>query len=120
MESPWHDLGAVEHLKQRPLQVVTAGRTQLALSYADGRFGAIHNACNHVGGPLGEGSLDGEYVVCPWHHWKFHRCTGQGEPGFEADAVPRFDLEEREGRLWVREQPSSKRSRSPHPPHPLE
>ena len=52
-----------------------------------GRFGIVSNTCNHAGGPLGDGRLDGEYVTCPWHNWKFHRCTGLGEPGFEEDAV---------------------------------
>ena len=46
----------------------------------------MSNACNHVGGPLGDGRLDGDYITCPWHNWKFHRCTGKGEPGFEEDA----------------------------------
>ncbi|KAB2956847.1 MAG: Rieske 2Fe-2S domain-containing protein, partial [Thermoanaerobaculia bacterium] len=32
-------------------------------------------------GPLGQGRLDGDYVVCPCHGWKFHRATGEGEPG---------------------------------------
>jgi nitrite reductase/ring-hydroxylating ferredoxin subunit len=50
-----------------------------------------------VGGPLGEGKLDGEYVVCPWHYYKFHRVTGEGEPGYEADRVPRHDVKVENG-----------------------
>ena len=118
--STWHDLGPVDELVKTPLRTVMAGRTKLALSYVDGRFGAIHNTCNHAGGPLGEGRLDGDYVVCPWHHWKFQRCTGKGEPGYEKDAVPQFELEQRDGHLWVREEAITKRSRLPHPPHALE
>lgn len=91
-EARWYDLGAVEALKTSPLQQIAIGRNRIALSYRDGVFGAISGLCNHVGGPLGEGHLDGDYVVCPWHHWKFHACTGEGEPGFEgivhwADAI---------------------------------
>lgn len=44
----------------------------------------MHGACNHVGGHLGEGTPDGEYIVCPCHQWKFSRQTGIGEPGFSA------------------------------------
>ena len=69
--------------------------------YQNGAFGAISGVCNHVGGPLGEGRLDGDYVVCPWHGWKFHRCTGVGEPGFEADRVPAFPVRSRRGRVLV-------------------
>jgi len=28
-----------------------------------------------VGGPLGEGRLNGDYIVCPWHQWTFHRAV---------------------------------------------
>ncbi len=116
----WHDLGDAAELAQKPLQQVMAGRTKLALSYADGRFGIIHNVCNHAGGPLGEGRLDGDYVVCPWHNYKFHRITGEGEPGYEDDRVPRFEFKLDGGRLLVREAPASTRNKLAHDPHPLD
>ena len=116
----WIDLGPIDELKQRPLQTVHAGRHKLALSFNDGRFGAVHNACNHVGGPLGEGRLENDFIVCPWHGWKFHRERGVGEPGYEADCVPSFALEERSGHLFVRAEPLTKRNKLPHPKHPLE
>ena len=71
------------------------------MSFKDGRFGVVSNACNHVGGPLGEGRLDGDYITCPWHNWKFHRCSGKGEPGFEEDAVPAYAVKVENGRVLV-------------------
>jgi multimeric flavodoxin WrbA/nitrite reductase/ring-hydroxylating ferredoxin subunit len=115
----WHDLGPIEELKARPLQAVHAGRTAIALSYKDGAFGAVSGVCNHVGGPLGDGSLDGDYVVCPWHHYKFHRVTGSGEPGFEEDRVPQYELKEEGGHLWVNLTPVRGRHKLHHEPHPL-
>ena len=79
-EPDWVDVGSVDELRTSSLQQVTARKTKIALSYQDDEFCAISNACNHVGGPLGEGTLDGEFVVCPWHYWKFHRKTGKGSP----------------------------------------
>ncbi len=84
----WIDVGATEELAKTPLRHVNAMGRDLAISWKDGIFGVVSNTCNHVGGPLGDGCLDGDYIVCPWHNWKFHRSTGLGEPGFEADAVP--------------------------------
>ena len=115
----WIDVGPVDELRQRPVQQVLVGRAKIALSCIDGEFGAISGVCNHVGGPLGEGRLDGQYVVCPWHYWKFHRQTGKGEPGYEADAVPVHAVRVEGGRVLVSAAPSSKRSRLPHDPHPL-
>jgi len=118
-DARWYDLGSVEELAREPLRHIAIGRTKIALSYKDGRFGAISGACNHVGGPLGQGTLDGDYVVCPWHHWKFHCRTGEGEPGFEQDCVPRYDLKEENGRLLLNLQPATRRNKLPHAPHPL-
>lgn len=83
----WTDIGSVDELKSKPLQQIRIGRAAIALSYMGGAFSAVSGACNHAGGPLGEDTLDGGYIVCPWHYWKFHRQTGQGEPGFAEDAV---------------------------------
>ena len=115
----WFDLGPVEKFKMQPLCQVKAGRTPLAVSWANCALGVVSGVCNHVGGPLGEGRLDGEYLVCPWHQYKFHRETGEGEPGFEADRVPRHEHKIEAGHLWVNLTPSSTRHKLPHEPHPL-
>ncbi len=115
----WVDVGAVEELRPRPVQTITLGRTKLALTYQEGRFGAVSAVCNHAGGPLDEGRLEGEYVVCPWHYWKFHARTGLGEPGFEEDRVPAHDVRVDGERVLVRKTPGSTRQRKPHAPHPL-
>jgi nitrite reductase/ring-hydroxylating ferredoxin subunit/multimeric flavodoxin WrbA len=115
----WIDLGDAVELQRRPLQQVFAGRTPIALVCRDGEITALSGTCNHVGGPLGEGTLEGDYVVCPWHQWRFHRKTGEGEPGFEADRVPTYRVRVRDGRLEVDLRSRTKRRRAPHEPHPL-
>ena len=59
----------------KSLVVDIEGRA-VALFNAGGRFFAIDNICPHRGGPLGEGSLDGTQVTCPWHAWVFDLKTG--------------------------------------------
>ena len=48
----------------------------IALFNVGGTFYAINGNCTHVGGPLGEGTLDGEIVTCPWHGAQFNVTTG--------------------------------------------
>jgi multimeric flavodoxin WrbA/nitrite reductase/ring-hydroxylating ferredoxin subunit len=115
----WIDIGAADALSQQPLQQVRAGNRDFAVSFKDGRFGVVANGCNHVGGPLGCGRLDGDFIVCPWHGWKFNRLTGQGEPGFEGDCVPSYPLKVERGRLLIDLAGASRRTRQPHDPHPL-
>jgi nitrite reductase/ring-hydroxylating ferredoxin subunit len=95
------------------------GNAEVAVSCVRGAFGAVHNACNHVGGPLGEGTLEGDYIVCPWHQWKFHRVSGIGEPGFEADKVPSYPVKVENGRVLINLNAGTRRSKAPHDPHPL-
>ena len=118
-EPDWVDVGSVDELRRSSLQQVTVRKTKIALSYQDDEFCAIANACNHVGGPLGEGTLDGEFVVCPWHYWKFHRKTGKGEPGYEQDQVPSFQVKVENNRVWIDMSSATKRRQQPHAPHPL-
>src|SRR5262245_54143592 len=115
----WIDVGAADEFKRTSLREAKLGERLVAISFKDGKFGVISNVCNHVGGPLGRGHLEGEYVVCPWHQYKFHRCTGEGEPGYEADKVPGYAVKEENGRLLVTAKPTSKRGHLPHEPHPL-
>src|SRR6516164_7386035 len=86
-QSMWHSLGRVDELSARQLRLVDVAGTKIALSYRDGTFGAISGVCLHVGGPLGEGTIQNDYVVCPWHQWMFHRISGEARPGIPA-AVP--------------------------------
>lgn len=54
----------------------TAGRT-IAVANVEGRFYAISNTCLHRGGPLGQGTLSGKEVTCPWHGWSFDVTNGK-------------------------------------------
>ena len=115
----WHDVGAAAELARTPLQQIQVHGTRMALSCVDDVFGAIHGSCNHAGGPLGQGTLEGDYVVCPWHQWRFHRIEGHGERGFEQDVVPAYRVRVRGGRVQVSVTPHVKRHRTQHAPHPL-
>ena len=49
----------------------------VALFNVEGRIYALDNTCPHAGGPLGEGTLAGEIVTCPWHGWRYNTRTGE-------------------------------------------
>jgi len=57
-------------------RVVEVNGDEVALFNLNGTFYAIDNMCVHQGGPLGEGMLEGEHVICPWHSWKYNVKTG--------------------------------------------
>jgi len=57
-------------------RVVEVHGNEVALFNLNGTFYAIDNMCVHQGGPLGEGMLEGESVICPWHSWRYNVKTG--------------------------------------------
>jgi multimeric flavodoxin WrbA/nitrite reductase/ring-hydroxylating ferredoxin subunit len=101
------------------LTAARIGTTRIVVTHRNGEFGALSGVCNHAGGPLAQGRLDGEYLTCPWHNWKYHWKTGLGEPGYEEDAVPRYEVVIVDGHLHVSTSPVTKRTHRDHPPHPL-
>jgi NAD(P)H-dependent nitrite reductase small subunit len=48
----------------------------IAVFNVNGQFYAINHVCPHQGGPLAEGTLEGNVVTCPWHGWTF--CVDSG------------------------------------------
>lgn len=60
----------------------------ICLANVGGELSALDNWCPHRGGPLGQGWIEGDAVVCPWHSWMFHAKTGLAEyPAGEKVAV---------------------------------
>lgn len=41
----------------------------------------LDGLCPHAQGPLGEGALDGDTLVCPYHGWRFDLDTGACHTG---------------------------------------
>lgn len=56
---------------------VQADGIGVALCNVNGMIYALDNTCPHAGGPLGEGSLNGELIECPWHGWRYNVRTGE-------------------------------------------
>ena len=52
---------------------------QVCLANVNGVLSALDNICPHRQGPLGQGWIEGEAVVCPWHSWAFNLKTGLAE-----------------------------------------
>jgi nitrite reductase/ring-hydroxylating ferredoxin subunit len=55
---------------------IIIGGTAIAVANVDGNFKACSNTCPHADGPLGEGTLSGNILTCPYHGWEFDLDTG--------------------------------------------
>lgn len=63
----------------------------IALVKIDGEFHALDGTCPHQGGPLGEGMVDREELMCPWHGWTFEVESGE-HVSLPDEGVETFDV----------------------------
>jgi nitrite reductase/ring-hydroxylating ferredoxin subunit len=59
------------------MRLVLVKGMEIVVANVGGGFRAFGNLCPHEEGPLCEGELDGDTVVCPWHYSRFDTLTGE-------------------------------------------
>jgi nitrite reductase (NADH) small subunit len=53
------------------------GDRLICVANVNGTISAMDNVCLHRGGPLGQGVIEDNKVVCPWHGWQWDPKTGE-------------------------------------------
>ena len=69
-------VASTQELKPGSGKVAEINGQSIAIFNVDGTYYATDNTCLHRGGPLGEGDLEGRFVLCPWHAWRWDVTTG--------------------------------------------
>lgn len=57
--------------------VESGGMAVAVFNGGEGRFFACGAICPHEDGPLAEGWIEGDAVICPWHGFDFDLRTGR-------------------------------------------
>ena len=70
-------VAAVGEIKPGEGRKVEIEGKPIALFNLGGTFFAIGDTCPHRGGPLSEGTIEGNEVECPWHGAHFDITTGE-------------------------------------------
>lgn len=77
-------------------------KRELAIVHRGGSFFALDGVCTHEGGPLGEGTIDGEELVCPWHEGRYHIQTGEANPETDwVTDIKSFPVKVQDDYVWV-------------------
>ena len=79
------------------------GDEEVLLVRSGSELFAIGAHCTHYHGPLGDGLVVGDSVRCPWHHACFDLRTGEALRAPALNPVDRWKIEQRDGRIFVKE-----------------
>lgn len=83
-------------------QVKADNGTAIVVANVNGKLYAIRGICNHAGGPLGNGKLEGNIVTCPWHGSKWDVTTGKCvQFQMELNPEPVYKIVEENGSVYV-------------------
>jgi nitrite reductase/ring-hydroxylating ferredoxin subunit len=93
-------VASLAELQSKGVIVVRGADRPIAVFASAGRIAAVDNRCPHLGFPLHRGSVQDGILTCPWHHARFDLCSGCTFDLW-ADDVPAYDVEVREGMVYV-------------------
>ena len=84
----------VEEIVPGEMKRVEVDGTVIVLIKVGDEIVALGAECTHAGGPLDEGILDEDEVICPWHGGQFNLLTGEPTGGPPINKLPRY-------KVWV-------------------
>ena len=87
--------------ENKPAKASANGVSIVLVRQGDSIF-ALRDTCTHLGGPLSEGTLEGDSIRCPWHGSRFCLKDGSVLDGPAVFPERLFDVRERDGQIEVR------------------
>ncbi len=88
-------------LAENHMEIVEVQGRRIFLVKSNGKIHALDNACPHLGGSLGRGTIKNGSVICPLHHWTFDLSTGRAIMGVADEKVPVFETKVENGKVFV-------------------
>lgn len=99
---------AENDLPENQLRRVEANGVPVLLVRRGDKIHALAETCAHMGGPLAQGTLEGDSVRCPWHGSRYSLETGEVLEGPSAFPQPCLETRIRDGQIEVRVRPSQR------------
>lgn len=99
---PFQKVLKAAEVPEGEVRKAVVGNREFAVLRKAGVFYCLDGLCTHEAGPLGEGSLDGDWLVCPWHEGRYNAQTGEADP--ETDWITdakTFRIKSEEGDLYI-------------------
>lgn len=98
----WVRVAALEECPPGTLLRVEAGGEEIVLANVDGDVYALEDRCSHQDYPLSDGELDGTRLECLYHGARFDVCSGRAVQLPAIRPVKTWEVELRNGDVYLR------------------
>jgi len=94
------DVCAADDIVEHRGRTVCLSGERVAIFRYDGKVSAVSNVCKHQNGPLGEGKIVGDCIVCPWHGYEYEPASGRAPAPF-TERLPTYAVKVIRGRVLL-------------------
>jgi 3-phenylpropionate/trans-cinnamate dioxygenase ferredoxin subunit len=95
------EIAPVSELPSGERLFVEVGDKPIVIFNLAGQFFAIGDVCSHDDGPLGDGDVEGNNIVCPRHGAEFDIRTGKAVAMPAVVDIPAYPVQVRDGNIFV-------------------
>jgi len=97
----WKPICELNDLPKQGGRTVRAGDTEIALfRLTDDEVRAVENRCPHKQGPLAEGIISGDIIICPLHARKINLSSGEVLPP-DSGCVRTYSVQVEDGQVLI-------------------
>lgn len=100
-ECEFIDIASAEELGYGERLFIEIDTLPIVVFNVAGKYFAIADICSHDDGPVGEGDLEGEEVICPRHGARFNLPTGKATALPAVKDIPAYPVREVGGRIEI-------------------
>ena len=95
------DIAPASELPNGERLFVNIGDKPVVIFNIAGQFFAIGDVCTHDDGPLGDGDIEGDHIVCPRHGGEFEIRTGRAVQLPAVVDIPAYPVRVVDGMIQV-------------------
>ncbi|MDQ6964730.1 MAG: nitrite reductase small subunit NirD [Mariprofundales bacterium] len=101
-DGSWYTVCSVDDVPYRVGRLIRVGTMQIAIfRLSNGTIRAIDNRCPHKQGPLAEGIISNDTIICPLHARKIDLESGDVLPP-DTGCVTTYPTKIEEGRVQIK------------------
>jgi len=86
-----HIAAKITEFENGDMRTISLNGNEILLCKIDDSFYALGAHCTHYGALLSDGILNGERIICPWHHACFNARTGDNLEPPANDSLPKYE-----------------------------